>query len=183
MILLISKEEILGSTLINDGNVIWLDNLRMPQTSLSWIVCRPSLIERSTVLNALNSAVKNIETRKQLGEWIIALDPNISKCAIHVAAWSHALSLTGRYTTKARRDCSQTPFVVPCAASENKMKRRDITSVEEEICPVVVTVACGEISKEIPKSQKMAMDRTLYLAWQSFTHQEGKTWMFGWSYQ
>ena len=129
---------------------------------------RASLLERNTIFEAFDSILsqqqqqqqqKNQDERKELAEWIItsAPPPNLgdgctsSLCTIHVTAWRNAIYVKGRYT-KARRDCSQTPFFVPSnnnSGSEdkkNKMMRLGLTSVEEEICPIVAKVACGGIS-------------------------------------
>jgi len=47
------------------------------------------------------------------------------------------------------------------------MKRLGITSVEEEICPVGATVACGGISKEIFLNPMTSMPMIKYLGRES----------------
>jgi len=134
--------------------------LKKAETGSEKDSCRASLLERSTLFQTLDAAVKNHDKRNELVEWIrqdaqrLDSDPmSSSPCSIHVASWRSAFYLKGRYT-KARRDCSQTPFFVPYDKEEeteltrNKMKRKGITSVEEEICPVVAKLACEGISTQ-----------------------------------
>lgn len=61
---------------------------------------------------------------------------------IHVAVWRRPFYVRGEYT-KIRRDVSQTPFYVQDDSQERK--RLGISSVEEEILPVLVK-HCGGIS-------------------------------------
>ena len=63
----------------------------------------------------------------------------------HVAVWRRLYFLRGLYT-KSRRDVSQTPFYVPSGDNASVMKRMGVTSVEEQINPVLTKVACGGIS-------------------------------------
>lgn len=63
----------------------------------------------------------------------------------NVAVWRRSFFLRGLYT-KARRDVSQTPFYVPSDEDSTVMKRMGVTSVEEQILPVLTKVACGGIS-------------------------------------
>jgi len=63
----------------------------------------------------------------------------------HVAVWRRPFFLRGLYT-KSRRDVSQTPFYVPTEENASVMKRLGVTSVEEQINPVLTKIACGGIS-------------------------------------
>jgi hypothetical protein len=63
----------------------------------------------------------------------------------NVAVWRKPFFLRGLYT-KARRDVSQTPFYVPSDKDASIMQRLGVTSVEEQILPVLTNVACGGIS-------------------------------------
>lgn len=134
--------------------------LKKAQTDTEKDSCKASLLERITLFQSLDAALKNQDRRNELIEWIrqdaqrLDSDPTSSSpCSIHVASWRSAFYLKGRYT-KARRDCSQTPFFVPYDKEEeteetkNKMKRLGIASVEEEICPVVAKLACDGISTQ-----------------------------------
>lgn len=116
-----------------------------------------SLMERSLMLQTLDATITNLDKRKDLVAWIQeesqSFDSVLSLCSIHVASWRSAFYIKGRYT-KARRDCSQTPFFVPYDKDEkrddtkNMYKRLGVTSVEEEICPVVARLACGGVSTQ-----------------------------------
>mmetsp|Transcript_8661 Transcript_8661/g.16352 ORF Transcript_8661/g.16352 Transcript_8661/m.16352 type:complete len:663 (-) Transcript_8661:799-2787(-) len=134
---------------------------------------RASLLEKNTFMDALDSNLRNDDKRNQLAEWITSTSVQkfhdnssvpLSLCTVHVAAWCNAIYLKGRYT-KARRDCSQTPFFVTNTTNVDKnnnndkndnnvdakkggMVRLGITSVEEEICPIVADLACGGISTQ-----------------------------------
>jgi hypothetical protein len=117
---------------------------------------KASMAEKNLILDNLDSATKKTEIKAQFSEWITTLHnehDTRSKCSVHVASWRQPFYLKGRYT-KSRRDCSQTPFFVSCDKDDkdcgnmNKMKRLGITSVEEEICPVVSSIACSGISKQ-----------------------------------
>jgi tRNA U54 and U55 pseudouridine synthase Pus10 len=89
----------------------------------------------------LQGAVK--ETWK---EWF-RRDGGVSSSAVnnHVAVWRRPFFVRGLYT-KSRRDVSQTPFFVPSDDDPRVMKRMGVTSVEEQINPVLNKVACGGIS-------------------------------------
>lgn len=117
---------------------------------------KASILERSVIFNALESASKKTGKNSDFALWIESLPNECSfglKCSIHVASWRNPFYLKGRYT-KSRRDCSQTPFFVSAEKGNtnsglpNEMKRLGITSVEEEICPVVSTIACSGISTQ-----------------------------------
>ena len=124
-----------------------------------------SLIERHLMVNALDTALKKVGTKALLAKWVTMLkneNESILEDSINVASWRQAFYLKGRYT-KASRECSQTPFFVSCEKGEigsadmNKMKRLGVTSVEEEICPVVSRIACLGMSKnnnEVSKENK-----------------------------
>ena len=68
-------------------------------------------------------------------------DSSSSSSAIHVAVWRRPFYLASHYT-KIRRDVSQTPFFV---TEQGKRQRLGISSVEEEILPVLERF-CGGIS-------------------------------------
>lgn len=108
-----------------------------------------SLLDRNRLLQQLDSDMKKPEVKKELSKWILATtkeDVDIDNClSITAVCWRMPFYLKGRYT-KARRDCSQTPFYVPSDNDKGKMVRKGVTSVEEEICPVVSKIACGGIS-------------------------------------
>jgi tRNA U54 and U55 pseudouridine synthase Pus10 len=122
-----------------------------------------SLLEKNTIMDALDSNLREDDKRIQLAEWITSSSPvqlalhdqSSSLCTVHVAAWRNAIYVKGRYT-KARRDCSQTPFFVANTSidendnnvTKKEMVRLGITSVEEEICPIVASIACGGISTQ-----------------------------------
>lgn len=120
---------------------------------------RASLLEKNTIIDTLDSNLREEDKKNQLVEWITSSSAKTghdhsSLCTVHVAAWRNAIYLKGRYT-KARRDCSQTPFFVANNSvdeSNNVTKKEMIrlgkTSVEEEICPIVAEVACGGISTQ-----------------------------------
>ena len=97
----------------------------------------------SVVLRAISSLNKN--TVVLLRKWFITrCDDSSNVCArfdISSAAWRTPFYLGGRYT-KARRDVAQTPFFV---VEEGKSKRLGVSSVEEQICPVI-SEQCGGIS-------------------------------------
>lgn len=103
---------------------------------------------------------------KKLGEWMLKncianLDKEDlfrwgSSIPIHVAAWRNHFYVEGAYT-KSKRDISQTPFYVPnCeeaskesnndSESKGAMRKLGRTSVEEEICPWLSSIACNGIS-------------------------------------
>lgn len=90
-----------------------------------------------------------------------------SLCGIHVSCWRNHFYIEGRYT-KSKRDISQTPFYVPCSDEEQNdthhsdyrniddskkmktgrgMKKLGRTSVEEEICQPISSIACHGISR------------------------------------
>ena len=87
-------------------------------------------------------------TRETLAEWFRTTSVVSSSPAIqyNVAVWRRPFFLRGLYT-KSRRDVSQTPFYVSSEANgKPTMKRLGVTSVEEQINPVISKVACGGIS-------------------------------------
>ena len=91
-------------------------------------------------------------------------------CSVNATTWRRPFCIHGYYT-KTRRDVSQTPFYVSGAATEieeadnqtdtaqdnqatdstqsksSKFVRKGISSVEEEICPILATVGCKGISE------------------------------------
>lgn len=71
----------------------------------------------------------------------------VQVCAVqyHVAVWRRPFFIRALYT-KSRRDVSQTPFYVPSQENASVMKRMGVSSVEEQIAPLVTTMACGGIS-------------------------------------
>jgi len=86
-------------------------------------------------------------TKKRLAKWIVGLDGSSDKnYSTHAAVWRKPFHVSGKYT-KARRDVSQTPFYVPDGPGGTMIKK-GLSSVEEEICPVLAKIGCGEISKE-----------------------------------
>ena len=68
-------------------------------------------------------------------------------CAVeyHVTVWRRPFFVRALYT-KTRRDVSQTPFYVPSREHSSVVKRMGVTSVEEQIAPLLTTIACGGIS-------------------------------------
>lgn len=84
--------------------------------------------------------------REAWEEWF-RTSASISNPAVNynVAVWRRPFYLRGLYT-KSRRDVSQTPFYVPSEENGAAMKRLGVTSVEEQINPVISKVACGGIS-------------------------------------
>lgn len=79
-------------------------------------------------------------------EWFRTSARHVSCPAIgyNVAVWRRPFFLRGLYT-KSRRDVSQTPFYVPRDENPARTKRLGVTSVEEQINPVIEKVACGGI--------------------------------------
>ena len=74
-----------------------------------------------------------------------------SSCSIHATTWRRPFCIHGYYT-KTRRDVSQTPFYVmdgritnDNATISHSFVRKGVSSVEEEICPVIAKY-CGGIS-------------------------------------
>ena len=131
-------------------------------------------LERGEVSRALERAGSDSIGVRGLGRWIAeeekeedgAADADddsrsTTRCVLHVAAWRLPFYVRGRYT-KGRRDVSQTPFhVTPQdGAAEvegggggngddgngGKLIKLGITSVEEQICPVLSEIGCGGIS-------------------------------------
>lgn len=131
------------------------------------------LMDKNSILQLLEGKIGNeLMIRKQLYQWMgQELHPNLSNekyqlgflpeggtaiksIGVHVSCWRNHFYVKGRYT-KSRRDISQTPFFVPNTTersdSEDKQRvprmiKKGISSVEEEICPLLARVACGGIS-------------------------------------
>ncbi len=117
-----------------------------------------SILEHNAIIHTIDTLGNKEHVKKRLGEWIVShqkdnhLHGNENMLQINAAAWRQAFYLKGRYT-KSKRTISQTPFFVPCDEKDKAdgkigMKKLGTTSVEEEICPVVASIACGGVSKQ-----------------------------------
>lgn len=86
-------------------------------------------------------------TGEERNEWFLFDCAEVPSCPIesHVAVWRRPFFVRALYT-KSRRDVSQTPFYVPTQENASVMKRKGVTSVEEQIAPLLTTMACGGIS-------------------------------------
>lgn len=113
--------------------------------------------QKSVIFNALDDAIKIGRTKDELTQWISQKQhyETNSVCVAHIASWRQPIYLQGRYT-KCARNISQSPFFVSCedenegnvTTNINRMKRLGITSVEEEITPIVSKLAFGGISSQ-----------------------------------
>lgn len=112
------------------------------------------LLDRQPLIQTIESLSKKENIMRMLRVWIQSdaskLHTPKENLEIHVASWRKPIYIKGRYT-KAKRNVSQTPFYVPIGKgetsnSDTKMKRLGVTSVEEEICPVVANISCRGIS-------------------------------------
>ncbi len=125
-------------------------------TLISWL-------QRSTVFEWLAEEASN-GNDTQLATWFRTLNQTraISFFSTHAATWRLPFCIRGTYT-KSRRDVSQTPFFVPSSPSlsmtpqfaakekdhlSQRMIRKGISSVEEEICTPLSLLGCGGISNQ-----------------------------------
>jgi len=113
-------------------------------TIISWL-------QRSTVSEWLAEEVSNGDPT-QLATWFRTLNESkaVSLCSTHAATWRLPFCIRGTYT-KSRRDVSQTPFFVPSNQEDHlsqKMVRKGISSIEEEICTPLSLLGCGGISNQ-----------------------------------
>ena len=115
------------------------------KSSNSLIMIIPWL-EKSTVLQWIDG--QNDSSLSTLVSWLRQLHKSkngVQQCTIHAATFRRPFYIQGTYT-KSRRDISQTPFYVPSSTKESKaMVRKGVSSVEDEICPMIAT-GCGCIS-------------------------------------
>lgn len=135
-----SSEAIVGGHLKEVGNTVELNTW---SAIISWL-------QRSTISEWLAEEGSNGDPI-QLASWFRSLNQTnaVSLCSTHATTWRLPFCIRGTYT-KSRRDVSQTPFFVPSNAKENhlsqKMVRKGISSVEEEICTPLSLLGCGGIS-------------------------------------
>jgi hypothetical protein len=108
---------------------------------------------------ALNSNLDLIseEADRSILEQTKAMSEHASGFDFHVAVWRRPFYLRGLYT-KLRRDVSQTPFFV---VDEGKRRKLGVTSVEEQIVPVVSRysggISCHNKDPSLPENVVFGM--------------------------
>jgi len=132
------------------------------------------MLEKNNIITYLDTVGSRCDVKEELGQWMhnLVTAMNESKeieysehqtktdISIHVSCWRNHFYLKGKYT-KTRRDISQTPFYVNDDIESNHqsqthdvteqkrgIKRLGMSSVEEQICPIICKVGCNGISTE-----------------------------------
>ena len=130
-----------------------------------------SWLDKKFVLQWIENMESDSHHNSELADWLRQLHQECSQiqqktqqCSIYAASWRRPFYVQGTYT-KSLRVISQTPFYVPATKnqlacgnngdgdtstnkSHNAMVRKGISSVEEEICPVLAIIGCGGISQQ-----------------------------------